>query len=744
MKQPFAVIGITYLLSLIFGIFLGVSFSFYASVFFAVMFVISLCIKKLRSIKAFPIVFLVVSIGLFAYGTAYTSLVQPAVSSLDGKSCNITATVTDEPYERGKYTYYPVETISIEQENAPQNIKLLLASKEKINIGLYDNISCNVYFQKGRDNSYNTYSYSRGIYLMSYVRADSEITAEETQNKPFMYYPKMLNEYMSRTINKYLPDKQASLAEAILLGNKNNLDNNVKTAFTNSGVSHVVVVSGMHLSILVSFAYGVAYKIFRRRKLSAVLSIAVVLLYMTITGFSPSVVRAGIMMTLMMLSAILNRKSSSVNSLGLAALAVTIFNPLSAGDTGLLMSFAATFGIIILYPCLRRFMLRKIPLMKNKFLSKFVYYIISCVCISLSAVIMTFPISLVVFGTFNIYFVLSNLLITFLTPAALVCIMAVAVIGSVPVIDIAAYPFAFIARVICDYFIFVTDFISSLPFATINIDKPFMYAWTVITALIILFMLAKGRGKIKYKGITVAASLGSLLICFSISVFLTLNSMYIDILYTGGGLCMVVSENEKNAVIGCGGENVYKKDTVYKLESSNNINDLLIIPTGEKLSSSYCKDILKGFDYNNILVYDTSKCNKALKNKISESKNVHKFTSDYNVNLWSNVQLALLGDNDSLWIYILHNGKTILVAPENCNFNNLPDNMLTADVLIMSSCKDGLARVTAQNVILISGDSNHRDIYEILSERGINVISAMKGDVHLISSYSRGVEIWQE
>lgn len=744
MKQPFAVIGITYLLSLILGVSFGVGFAFYASVFFAVLFVFALCIKKCRSKKALPVVFLVAAVGLFAYSTAYTYLVQPAVSSLDGKSCNITATLTDKPYERGKYTYYPVETVFVEQENAPQHMKLLLASKEKINVNLYDNLCCDVYFQKGKNESYNTYLYSRGIYLMSYVRAGSEITVEETQDKPLMYYPKMLNEHMSQTINKYLPDKQASLAEAILLGNKNNLDNDVKAAFIGAGVSHVVVVSGMHLSILVSFAYGLTYRILKKRKPSALLSIAVILLYMAITGFSPSIVRSGVMMTVLMLSVLLNRKSSSINSLGLAALIVTIFNPLSAGDTGLLMSFGATLGIILLYPHLKGFVIRKIPDVKNRILNKVICYIISCVCISVSAVAMTFPVSLTVFKTFNIYFVLSNLFITFLTPAALVCIMVVAVVGFVPVIDIAAYPFAFMARAICDYFIFVTDFISSLPFATINIDKPFVYAWILITALIILIMLAKGKGKIKHKGIAAASSFAVLLICFSISVLLTINSIYVDVLYTGGGECIVIKENGKSAVIGCGGESAYKSDTIYKLGSSTDTKDLLIIPTGEKSASSYGKDVLQRFDYSSILVYDTSKCSEALEKEISENKNVYKFSSDYNVTLWNNVNIALLGDGDSLWTYISHNGKTILIAPENCDFNKLPDNMRTADVLIMSSCKGGLDQVISRNIILTSGDSNYRDIYEVLSERNINAASAIKGDVHLISSYSRGLEIWQE
>lgn len=744
MKQPFAVIGITYLFSLMLGIFLGVSLALYASVFLAVLFIIALCIKKCRNKKVMPVILLVAAIGLFAYSIAYTSLVQPAVNSLDGKSCNVTATVTDKPYEKGKYTYYPVETVSIEQENAPQHIKLLLASKDKVNVELYDNISCDVFFQKGKDDGYNTYSYSRGIYLMSYVKNGSEITVEETQSKPLMYYPKKLNEYMANTINNYLPDKQASLAEAILLGNKNNLDNDVKTAFTNAGVSHIVVVSGMHLSILVSFVYGLTYRLLKKRKLSACLSVVIILLYMTITGFSPSVVRAGVMMTVVMLSALLNRKSSSINSLGLAALAVTIFNPLSAGDTGLLMSFGATLGIIIFYPPLRGFILRKIPDVHNKIINKIIHGIISCICISVSAVIMTFPITLVVFGTFNIYFILSNLLITFLTPAALVCIMVVAVTGSIPVISVAVYPFAFAANGLCSYFIFITDLVSSLPFATINIDMPFVYVWVAITAAIILFMLAINKGKIKHKGVAAAASFGTLLICFSVSVLLTINSVYVDIMYTGGGVCLTVSENDKSALIGCGGESAYKSDVIYKLGGNTKTNDLLIIPTGEKSASSFCKDVLQRFDYNNILVYDTDNCTPSLEKEISENKNVRRFTSDYDITLWSNVKIALLSDDDSLWIYVLHNGKTILVAPENCNFNHLPDDMKTADILIMSSCKSGLDQISAKNVILISGDSNYRDIYEVLSERGVKVISAMKGDVHLISSYSRGVEIWQE
>ena len=116
-------------------------------------------------------------------------------------------------------------------------------------------------------------------------------------------------------------------------------------SFRKSGVSHFIVVSGLHMSVVGMCFPFILRKLLKNKFLYVFGSCAVIVLYMGITGFSPSVVRAGVMFIVYVIGMLFNRKPDSFSSLGLAVLILTAENPYAGGNIGLLLSVTATLGI---------------------------------------------------------------------------------------------------------------------------------------------------------------------------------------------------------------------------------------------------------------------------------------------------------------------------------------------------------------------------------------------------------------
>ena len=149
------------------------------------------------------------------------------------------------------------------------------------------------------------------------------------------------------SIRTLLPKEQASVAVGVLLGDKNLMDDEIKSNFKAIGISHLLAVSGLHASVIATAIFALLQMTKLSKKWVSLLTCVAIVCFMALTGFSASVTRAGIMLIMFYLSKFFYVKSDSLNSLGLATFVITMFNPFAAGDLGLLMSVLSTLGIIL-------------------------------------------------------------------------------------------------------------------------------------------------------------------------------------------------------------------------------------------------------------------------------------------------------------------------------------------------------------------------------------------------------------
>ncbi|MCF6359857.1 MAG: ComEC family competence protein [Cyclobacteriaceae bacterium] len=215
-----------------------------------------------------------------------------------------------------------------------------------------------------------------------------------------------LRAYFSKLLDSNITvPKEAAIAKALLLGNKNELDDDIKNTYAASGAMHVLAVSGLHVGII----YGIIYWLFlllpkRYRKKWLIASISIPLLwgYAFITGLSPSVLRAVTLFSIIAIGNSFNRRSNMVNLLAVSAFILLVFKPYLLMQVGFQLSYVAVLGIIFIYPQIRKTWLPT---------GRITIFFWDVVSISIAAQIATFPLSILYFHRFPPYFLISNLLV---------------------------------------------------------------------------------------------------------------------------------------------------------------------------------------------------------------------------------------------------------------------------------------------------------------------------------------------
>lgn len=202
-------------------------------------------------------------------------------------------------------------------------------------------------------------------------------------------------------------DKEVSLGISYLLGMKTGLDEGLEENLRTIGLTHIVVASGAHLAILVE----IARKIFGRASkfVGAGASMMFIVFFMALVGWTPSIMRAGIMSILKLVAETVGREFAAWRIILIVASGTLLINPMYIINLGWLLSFASFAGIMILGPWLAKFLYGE---REPKFIA-------NTVLMTVSATLMTLPITLYYFGTVSLIAILPNMLILPTLPYAM-------------------------------------------------------------------------------------------------------------------------------------------------------------------------------------------------------------------------------------------------------------------------------------------------------------------------------------
>ncbi len=253
---------------------------------------------------------------------------------------------------------------------------------------------------------YKRYSLFNGITHTVYLTEDDFVLLPEKNITGFKRLLFSVQQYVLAAIKKYIPGtREQGLAEALLIGYKNDLDRELLQSYTNTGVVHVIAVSGMHLA-LIFWILDLLFKPFLKNKktkwLHPVLIIAILWLFTLVAGGAASIVRAAVMFTFIVLGSSFGRRASVYNTLAASAFVLLCYNPYWLWDVGFQLSYAAVLSIVIFYKPIYHLLF-----IKNKLLSS----MWKLVAVSIAAQILTTPIAIYHFHQFPVYFIITNIFI---------------------------------------------------------------------------------------------------------------------------------------------------------------------------------------------------------------------------------------------------------------------------------------------------------------------------------------------
>jgi competence protein ComEC len=256
--------------------------------------------------------------------------------------------------------------------------------------------------------NYKGFLERKNIYYQSFAEAGNFEVIREVQGFSLVNFGLQIKQKIKTVFeNSGLNKETAQLCIALLTGYDDEINPETINAFAHSGTLHILSVSGLHTGVLYAaliFLLGLIDKHQKYKFLHLVIITLSLWLFVLITGFSPPVLRAAIMLNLIALGRFYYSYSSShaINIMAVSAFVILVFDPLLVYDTGFLLSYSAVLGIIYFEPVFT-------SLVNSRF--KSVNKIWQLTSVSLAAQITTLPITLFLFHQFPIWFIVSNLIV---------------------------------------------------------------------------------------------------------------------------------------------------------------------------------------------------------------------------------------------------------------------------------------------------------------------------------------------
>ena len=423
---------------------------------------------------------------------------------------------------------------------------------------------------------YSNYLKTKRIFgTVNLKEEDVEIISHDNSNIILRKIYELRN-LMKTKIEKLLPKETSGLCLGMLIGETSGIEENMQENFRDSNLSHILAVSGANVSyIIVSITY-IFNKMCLRKRLSKIISIILLILFMLLTGCTSSVNRACIMAILMLIAELLYRKSDVYNNLAISALILLIINPYSLLDIGFQLSYMGTIGIVFLHDKIGSFI--KI---NNKIVKYFFEMIVVTTCANLAII----PIMMFHFNTISLTFYFSNIIVGPILGIVVIIgfIMFFISLIFTPISSLIAI----VLNLMLKFIIKIAEITANMPFSKITIITPSFF-FIIVWYLIIISISYKQKVKIFYnknnkliKKIVACILIIVLIVNLIIKVDKKLKIHFVDV--GQGDACLIITPLNKKILIDGGGSefgsfNVGEKTLLpYLLDRRINKLDYIII-----------------------------------------------------------------------------------------------------------------------------------------------------------------------
>ena len=448
---------------------------------------------------------------IFFIGGSFVSMKQHATNvQLPETQITFKAVLLSNPIVHGKV----IQTdLMVMTESEPIKVRASILrdtiSNRYQTLHLGDGIKATAYLEKPMNFSDATFDYAGWLKLHGYS-AETFIFYNQWQKaKVNLHQMSFLQrtslaaagyrEKLMKVLESNLDSTHLAIVTAMTLGDKQLINRDVKEDYSITGASHVLALSGLHLTILyglllflMSWCERILPRVFRRG-LSELLILLILWTYVVLVGMSSSVVRSALMLTIYSFVTLLNRERLSVNTLALTAIIMLIANPYNLFDIGFQLSFISVWAILLFYPLIYEL----IPLKQKKSLVV-VRWIWGMIAVSLAVQLGTAPLIAYYFGRVSMLFAVSSLIAVPCTMVIVSASFCLLLLSSFP--SLSSFIGKFIS-VITETLNTSLHWLATLSYASIenvhiSILQLFIYYFMLMAVWILWSFLA---GKIEFK-----------------------------------------------------------------------------------------------------------------------------------------------------------------------------------------------------------------------------------------------------
>lgn len=548
-------------------------------------------LKKIKNIIIISIIPMVVSCIVMQYKESKYAKFQSNIS----QDIKFIGTVIEEEKESEYYNNYIVKINNINEKENYRNICLLIKIKKNKNTenkklkygdmifisGLFEHATTRRNY-KGFD--YSQYLKTKNIYGICKTDVNSlKVLKENSCFVTNMWINKLRNA-LKNNLRTLLPSDTASIAIALFLGDSSLIEDTQKQTFSNASLSHVLAISGMHVTYVIVGCSWILNR-FDKRK-SKYVFIVFLIFFAQLAGGSPSVIRAVIMSSIMIASKIFYRKSDVINNISISCLIILIMNPYNILNLGFQLSFLGTLGIVLFNKKIEEYLddlhfdkyklsnkkhnkseainknLNKSETINknkrhNKNKSTNLKKLKSLIITSISANILILPILIYNFNIFSVTFLFSNILISPIL-GIIFLIGYITVIISVVSIKIAI-PFAKFLNILIKIFNYIAIFSSNIEITRVLVTTPNIITVVLYYIAIIYFFYYRSKviNNINYKMCKRIIVIFSIVVILAKFIPIYNNNFKIFFIDVGqGDSTLIITKANKTILIDGGGSEI--------------------------------------------------------------------------------------------------------------------------------------------------------------------------------------------
>ena len=685
-KRPILIACIGYILGIIYGLyFIKLSIAIFLGIT-VFIFILNRCLSK-KIIRFTKIIISRKGITIFCIfsiiGCIYVTFLEgkyKEVYKID-EIIKVEGIVTKiEEQEFGNKYIIDVKSITGRKCKGIKFLMYTKKSENKLKYGDYIELSSE-YTKPDHNKNFKGFSYRNylkqgGIYGI--IKPIGKVNVIRRNEYNFIYtISNNVRDIIMEKTSKNLSDEAKNVFLGILLGEKSQISNEINTYFKDSNMAHILAVSGAHVSYVILAMTIILNK--TGKKISAISTIIVLVFFMTLANFTPSVVRACIMSIIALVAKILYRKSDIYNNLAISCLLILINNPYNIFNVGFQLSFLGTLGIVILNEKLSKIIKQKWLSKEHKKskLYKINELILNMIVISVSVQLLIIPIMLINFNTLSLNFLISGIIVT----PVFAGIMLIGILSLITG-NLGIYLFPML-EILINLLVFISKFISHIPFLRIIVKTPnklWIISYYIVLILIIFLSGEIATRLIKDKHIKRKLAKKIIIIVLSICLigqwiqnfrFKELEIHFIDV--GQGDSTLIITPYNKVILIDGGGSSKTDYDVgknvlvPYLLDRRINKIDYMMV-------SHFDNDHCGGLMY----VLETLKVKNIL---ISKQANISKEYKEF-IQLAKEKKINIIVVKQGDVIAIEKDVKlNVLYPPYQLNFDDLNNNSIVAKLV---------------------------------------------------------------